>query len=45
MELIGVPDQTKNAPLFMLHLVWLEEVKNYMQIRQMPSFLTNIQKQ
>jgi hypothetical protein len=30
---IGVPDQTTDATLFMLQLVWLEEVKTYTKTR------------
>ncbi len=30
IESTRVPDQTTNATLFMLQLVWLEEVKNYL---------------
>jgi hypothetical protein len=38
----GVLDQTTNAALFMLQLVWLEEVKNYLHMGQMLGILTNI---
>ncbi len=44
IEPTGVPDQTIDTTLFMLQLVWLEEVKNYLQMGQMPEILTNIQK-
>jgi len=42
---IGVPNHTINVALLMLQLVWLEEVKNYLQVGQMPRILTNTQKQ
>ncbi len=42
---IGVPNQTTYVTLFLLQLIWLEEVKNYLQTRQMLGILTNTRKQ
>jgi hypothetical protein len=32
-ELSGVPNKVVDVPLFLLQLVWLKEIQNYLQIR------------
>jgi hypothetical protein len=41
---LGVPDQTVDALLFFVEPMWMEEVKSYLEIGQMPKTLNLVQK-
>ncbi len=45
LELLGVPYQTVDASLFFVEPTWMQEVKIYLKIGQMPKFLNLAQKQ
>ncbi len=41
---LGVPNQTIDASLFSIEPIWMQEMKNYLEIGQMPETLNLVQK-
>ncbi len=44
-EPLDVPNQTMDASLFSIEPIWMQEVKTYLEIGQMPKTLNLVQKQ